>query len=233
MTGEFATHIWQSTFFALAAALLTLAFRGNRAQVRYGLWLSASLKFFIPFALLISLGTRLETHVPDIPRFTATPVISWALDQFDQPFSETPRARSPAPATAHSVPAVLLSLWLCGFAAIALMRFRSWRRIRAVLRASTDTTMQATVSIRVSPGLLELGVVGVFRPVLLLPEGIVERLTPSELETVLAHELCHVRRRDNLFASVHMIAEAVFWFHPMIWWIGARLVEERERACDE
>ena len=75
--------------------------------------------------------------------------------------------------------------------------------------------------------------VGLWRPILLLPEGIVERLTPPQLEAVLAHELCHVRRRDNLFASMHMIVEAVFWFHPLVWWIGARLVEERERACDE
>ena len=50
---------------------------------------------------------------------------------------------------------------------------------------------------------------------------------------MLAHELCHVRRRDNLTSAIHMIVEAVFWFHPLVWWIGARLVEERERACDE
>jgi bla regulator protein BlaR1 len=80
---------------------------------------------------------------------------------------------------------------------------------------------------------LEPGVVGLVHPILLLPDGIVERLTPSELEAVLAHELCHVRRRDNLFASIHMVVEAIFWFHPLTWWIGARLVEERERACDE
>jgi bla regulator protein BlaR1 len=76
-------------------------------------------------------------------------------------------------------------------------------------------------------------VVGWWRPTLLLPAGIAERLTPFQLEAVLAHELCHVRRRDNLFAAIHMIVEAVFWFHPLVWWIGARLVEERERACDE
>ncbi len=40
-------------------------------------------------------------------------------------------------------------------------------------------------------------------------------------------------RRDNLLASVHMLVSAAFWFHPMVWWIGARLVDERERACDE
>jgi uncharacterized protein (TIGR03435 family) len=66
-----------------------------------------------------------------------------------------------------------------------------------------------------------------------MPEGILERLSPAQLRAVLAHELCHVRRRDNLAATVHMMVEAIFWFHPLVWWIGSRLVEERERACDE
>jgi hypothetical protein len=60
-----------------------------------------------------------------------------------------------------------------------------------------------------------------------------EKLTPTQLEAVLAHELCHVRRHDNLTSAIHILVEAVFWFHPLAWWIGARLVEERERACDE
>jgi uncharacterized protein (TIGR03435 family) len=42
-----------------------------------------------------------------------------------------------------------------------------------------------------------------------------------------------VRRRDNFFAAIHMVVEAVFWFHPLVWWIGSRMVEEREQACDE
>jgi bla regulator protein BlaR1 len=50
---------------------------------------------------------------------------------------------------------------------------------------------------------------------------------------VIAHELSHIKRRDNLTAAIHMGVEAVFWFHPLVWWIGARLIEERERACDE
>jgi len=72
-----------------------------------------------------------------------------------------------------------------------------------------------------------------WRPVLLVPEGIEDHLTQRQLDAVLAHELCHVRRCDNARAAVHMLVEAVFWFHPLVWWIGARLVEERERACDE
>ena len=80
---------------------------------------------------------------------------------------------------------------------------------------------------------LEPGVFGIRKPVLLLPEGITDRLTPAQLEAVLAHELCHVRRRDNLTAAIHMVVEVVFWFHPLVWWIRTHLVAERERACDE
>src|SRR5579863_7014774 len=45
--------------------------------------------------------------------------------------------------------------------------------------------------------------------------------------------MCHVRRRDNLTFAFHQVVQALFWFHPAVWWIGVRLVEERERACDE
>jgi bla regulator protein blaR1 len=80
---------------------------------------------------------------------------------------------------------------------------------------------------------LEPGVFGIRKPVLLLPEGIAECLTPEQLEAVLAHELCHFRRRDNLTGAIHMVVETIFWFHPLVWWIRARPVEERERACDD
>src|SRR5437868_3789596 len=58
------SHLVQSTSFAGAMALLTLAFRANRAQVRFWLWLSASLKFLIPFALLSMVGSHIGTWVP-------------------------------------------------------------------------------------------------------------------------------------------------------------------------
>ena len=68
-----------------------------------------------------------------------------------------------------------------------------------------------------SPSLFEPGVFGVFRPVLLLPQGIFDRLTPAQLKAVIAHELCHVRHRDNLIAAIHMFVETRFGF---ILWCG-------------
>jgi bla regulator protein blaR1 len=58
-------------------------------------------------------------------------------------------------------------------------------------------------------------------------------LTSEQLKAIFDHELCHVECRDNLTALLHMLVEAIFWFHPLVWWVGARLVDERERACDE
>ena len=84
-----------------------------------------------------------------------------------------------------------------------------------------------------SPEILEPGIVGIFHPILLLPQGIDSHLTPLQLEAVLQHEIVHVRRRDNLTALIHRAVEVLFWFHPLVWWIGARLIEARERACDE
>jgi uncharacterized protein (TIGR03435 family) len=69
--------------------------------------------------------------------------------------------------------------------------------------------------------------------VLLLPDNISDRLSAPQLNTIIAHEMCHVRRRDNLTAAIHMVVQAAFWLHPAVWWIKGRLLEERERACDE
>ena len=232
------SHLVQSTLFAGAAALLTLAFRANRAQVRFWLWLGASLKFLIPFALLSIVGSHIGTWAPPssvegigaaVPTFLAAESSRSSLDTLAGLASS---AGAPAFDRTTFYNAIA-GVWLCGVVCVALIRLRGWRRIRLLIRASVSTDIAAPVETRASPGLMEPGVVGWRRPLLLLPQGIAERLSPSEMNAILAHELCHVRRRDNLLASIHMIVETIFWFHPLVWWIGARLIEERECACDE
>lgn len=235
MIAEVTNHLWQSTVFAAAIGLLALAFRKNRAQVRYWLWLSASVKFLVPFSLLMGLGYDLlgRQAAGKIATMIAAPALSGAIVQATQPFPDTLTIEPAAQQATHWVPIVILGVWACGFAAVALVRFRAWLRVRAALRASTPMDIPTPVAVRSSTELLEPGVVGFFRSTVLLPEGILKTLTHAQIEAVLAHELSHARRRDNLTAAIHMMVEAVFWFYPLVWWIGARLMEERERACDE
>ena len=240
MIATLMNHLWQSTLFALAAAIAVAALRKNGAHIRHGIWVIASLKFLAPFSLLMSLGSALPsfTQAAAVIQDTTTaaaPALPLAVDRFAQPFTGddfVPAATGRA-TTTNWMPMALLAIWTIGLLAVALARLRGWRRICAVVRQSTPIALQCSIPVRSSPGLLEPGVVGIRHPALLVPAGIEQRLTPSQLNAVFAHELCHVRRRDNLTAVIHMVVEAVFWFYPLVWWIGARMVEERERACDE
>lgn len=227
MSPLIANHLWQSTVFAMIAALLALSLRRADARARHWIWLAASVKFLIPFSLLISAGSRLQLAHPAF----SPPRLSITVAQISQPFTP-PMQPVLIPAGPAAAP-LLPFLWLFGSACVLLFWFARWRRIRSIVRAATPIDLGVAVETRFTPALMEPGVFGIARPILLLPEGIVERLTSSQLRAIVAHELSHVRRRDNLTAALHMIVEAIFWFHPLVWWIGARLVAERERACDE
>jgi len=227
-----ANHLWQSTLCAAVAWLLTLALRRNRAAVRYWLWLAASAKFLIPFSLLVSAGSQLGWRAA--PAVTG-PQLSSVMEEIGQPFAAPPPTvrRAGERSATDWLPVILFGVWLCGFTITSVSWVRWWRTIRAIRRSATPLSLNLPIPVMSSSARLEPGVFGIRKPVLLLPEGITARLTPRQLEAVLAHELCHVRRRDNLTASIHMVMEAIFWFHPLAWWIRERLVEERERACDE
>jgi uncharacterized protein (TIGR03435 family) len=135
-------------------------------------------------------------------------------------------------------PPLLLVVWIVGALLVLLSWWRQWAPIRLALQNATPVLLgaqydAADLSVFSSPTMPELGVVGIRRSRLLLPEGILDHLTPPQLRALIAHERCHIRCHDNLAAALHMVVEAVFWFHPVVWWIESKLVDERERACDE
>jgi beta-lactamase regulating signal transducer with metallopeptidase domain len=223
-------HLWQSTLFALVCGLLTLPLRKNRAATRYGLWFAASVKFLIPFSLLTAMGSNLFRP---LAHNLSAPVL-FIMQPAAQPFSAAmPALQAPAVTGQDWISLLLPALWMLGSAAILVLWLVRWLRLRAVLRGAADLPFVLPLPVKSSPALLEPGLVGVWRPVLLLPRDIESHLSTAEMQAVLAHEVCHWKRRDNLTAAVHMLVEVLFWFHPLVWWLGARLVEEREKACDE
>jgi bla regulator protein BlaR1 len=232
-------HLWQSTVFAVAVALFTLLLRRNAARVRYWLWLTASLKFLVPLQLLSAFGGWL-------PRFSAgaSQVAAYAI--FDV---------AGKPAEAHGflisslTGAMLVGIWLCGVLVVLLLWSIKGRLITQAVRRSQplygereqavleqlDEKLAASMLILLMPSDLRMepGVAGAWRPRLLWPAGLSMRLSDEQMRAILAHELEHIRKRDNLTATLHMMVEALFWFHPLVWWLEKKLIEERERACDE
>jgi bla regulator protein BlaR1 len=227
-----ANHLWQSTLFAGIAALLTLVLRKNAARTRYWLWLAASVKFLVPFSILVMAGSSIGRPTPA----PIAPPITFVIEQVSQPFAVSAHAAivpAAQPSSASAIPAVFCIIWAIGFVFVVSSWWRRSRTIRAALGGASPLDLPLGIKVMSSPVILEPGVFGVRRPVLLLPEGIISHLTRPQLKAILAHELCHVRRRDNLASVFHMSVEALFWFHPLVWWLGARLMEERENACDE
>ena len=228
MSAALLDHLWQSTLFALACAALTLAFAGNRAGVRFGLWFAASVKFLIPFAWLAVLGARLSALFPQVvlPQVAPQAILIRAEHLSD------PARLLVHPQSVHVLP-WLTGLWLAGLGLLLAVRLVRWLRLRAVVAMARDLDLSAPVAVKASASLLEPGLVGIIRPVILFPAGLLGRLSDAEVKAILAHEAAHLKRRDNLTAAIHMMVEALFWFHPLVWLIGSRLIAERERACDE
>jgi len=76
-------------------------------------------------------------------------------------------------------------------------------------------------------------VIGFVRPVILFPVGLVNQLSSEEVLAILAHELAHIKRHDFLFNLVQSVVEAIFYFHPGVWYISNAIRTERESCCDD
>ena len=218
-------HLWQSTAFAAAVALAVALLRRHSPRLRYWLWFAASAKFLVPFSLILATGARIQLP-PDTPGLHATTVQQVSL--YFSPAALPAPVHAPFPWTN-----LFIAAWAAGAIFLLIRWARRWIVIHRMARTARRVDLEFPVAAFVSAAAIEPGVFGILRPVLLLPENFRDELTPEQFEAILTHESRHVQFRDNLTAALHMLVETLFWFHPLVWWIGARLTDERERDCDE
>ena len=139
----------------------------------------------------------------------------------------------------RSVPLLLLlgavarAAWL----ALGLLRLRHLRQhsTPAPLGPDVDRLKHATApstELRWHDGVTQPVTFGIRRPVVLLPRRLLD-LPIDAQHAVLCHELLHVARRDWLWMAVEQAVQAVFWFHPAMWWALGQVHLSREQAVDE
>src|ERR1022692_4917149 len=119
---EVFNHLWQSTMFAAAVALTSVALRRNSPRLRYWLWLAASVKCLIPFSLMVSMGARMQ-FPPDTPPLHAVTVQE--ISTYFAPVSVFPAA-GPTRATPRW-PEVLGAVWAIGAMFLLFRWLRRWR----------------------------------------------------------------------------------------------------------
>jgi len=135
------------------------------------------------------------------------------------------------------------SLILTSVAAARWMR--CWRQLHVSREVADPQLAQAfdaltkqlglrrRVRLLVSSSRIGPAVVGLFRPTVVLPLAVVEGRSIDDLLPILAHELLHVRRGDLWIGLLQVVAQTVWWFHPLVWLTGRMISREAERCCDE
>lgn len=248
-----ADHLWQATLFALIVMAACFALRRGPARVRHSFWVVASAKFIVPAALFVFLAEQFG--VASLWIFSKAPSSQNALMQgFTEPVwlivNRYELSVLPSdPARHNEVYCALTGVWLAGCLTLLAMwtmrrrRFleelkrgrsvQSGREWQAMKYAQESLGMKGPVELIISPGKTEPTVWRAWMPVIMLPESISEHLDDDELTAIMLHELVHIQRRDNLIGSFQMAICALMWFHPLVWFIGRKLYDEREQACDE
>lgn len=228
---ELALHqLWQGVALAAVGAVLMKLRPKWSAESRHALWVAILIA--VAALPLLALLPRSETLRPlQLPVLLIEPARS----------AGSGTAVAVAPAMEHggtafeSISGIALSVWLAGalWKLSALLRatraLRRWRRAAIPVRIEWLPAGEVRESRDVSVPM----VIGILRPCILLPEGLKDRLSASQLKLVLLHELAHVHRGDVRWVLVQRLIEAVYFYNPVVLWISRQIARERECSCDD
>ncbi|GAA4468240.1 hypothetical protein GCM10023189_53200 [Nibrella saemangeumensis] len=242
--------LWQGFALVLPAAIAMYLLRRRASYLRYGIGVGTLLAqvmasvvtfsmYYQPVQSAFTLGSRsaVATQVAALSAVRwqqLTEALPWHI-QF-QRLLET------------YLPEIV-TCWLLGVGVLLVRLIGGWvyvQRLKTIAVQPVSSQLTATLNrlsqrlnLRQRVQLLESArvqipmVIGAFTPVILLPMGLVTGLSARELEAVLAHELAHVKRFDYAVNLLQSAVEVLFFFHPALWWLSARVREERENCCDD
>ncbi|HEX8655498.1 MAG TPA: M56 family metallopeptidase [Allosphingosinicella sp.] len=229
--------LWQDALLGLAGALALKAMIRASARARH----AVAMAFLIAMVLVpvfqflrfwAEPGAQMGSGL--VPAMTA-PHLSAAANVFVQESS--------------AVAPLLVLIWVLGVALMLVRHVAALRALTAMERRPyemlppewirrVDEIRRAmgiarAVAVRLSAEVFTPFAARLLRPAIWLPLGLLTRTPAAQLEALLAHELAHIARRDWLWNGIQCVAECLLFFHPAIWWLGRRIRQEREHACDD
>ncbi len=250
---------WQVAMLAAVIGLVNHLLRNRSAHVRYLLWLLVPAKCLVPPVLGIALPILPQTAPPVLPypsdhRYAGaveTAIHETSATDVAQPSSV---AQNQTDATAGFVSDITLRetmviAWLAGIGLFTVAtvlkagRMTRWligerqtppapfhNNLREMLRPTGDRQMPSIWFIQ---GISQPFVWGLFRGDIYLPASFASMGSHGHQRDILAHELSHVLRCDAGVNLLQVVSQALFWFHPFVWWANQRIRAEREKSCDE
>ncbi len=237
LTQALLDSLWQCALLALLAALLLSALRRC----------SASLKHVVGMVFLLAMAA--------LPLATFTSLLcAGSVIASTGPALPTPEGIATLELLLPGARLIIAPMWLSWlwFAGVVVMLLRligggwlvrmldrkSFKALPPIWSARIDTLRQdmgirREVAVRLLQGVGLPCSARVWRPVIWLPISMLTKLTPDQIEALLAHELAHVRRLDWIWNGLQRVIEALLFYHPGVWWLSRRIRQERENACDD
>ena len=216
----------------------------------YVLWLLLAVRLVLPVQLTLP-EPAVTVELPPSQAVTVPAVVRPRAEAAVSDVPQSAGAAEPAPAAPEAGRTLSWTklgtwLWLGGMAALLVYQGVGYalarrRLLRDAEPGSEEETallaaLAAGLGVRRAPPLLHTAdaaspmVLGLVRPVLLLPEG---ALPAEELEVVLRHELTHLKRHDVAYQALLLLARTVHWFNPLVWWMGREAGRSLELCCDD
>ena len=251
--------VWIGLVVGLVASALRRLLRGATPEARYGAALACLAIFSAsPFAML-AWDIRRDPPAPSATVARSLRSASTGSTSTPAPILRPDRRSAAAPRpspTARPGPSRWLEpalpylpvVWLVGSSAtLALLAtgLIGVERLRGSSVSPTDVAIAArcdalagavgiarSVGVAVSDRIAGPVLLGIVRPMILLPPSALSGWSPEQIEMALLHELAHLRRGDNLVNLLQRLAEALLFFHPVTWWLSSWARLERESCCD-
>ncbi len=254
LSWTFVHSLWQGLLAAMLAAVIITVTRKAAARLRYNLltavWLVFLISVIISFCRELGPGnTAQQTTNPvntavtrdfsSVPATGDTVVITAEETNWVADFMSWVDANADLFVLAWTLFFILNCLKLfTGLVSVHRLRHYKTHAFPEEWRTKLDH-LSKILGIRRSIALLQSELVkvpvaiGFFKPVILVPLGLVSHLPPEQVETILLHELAHIRRKDYLINLLQRMTEAIFFFNPALLWISSLIRQEREACCDD
>jgi len=234
----------------LAVGVVTRLFCRRRPHLEYVLWLLVLLKSLTPpiwssptgiFSLM-----NLERQRDSVSPMPSSAPISSAL--VDVSSDAVLPAVMPPRAHRFQLAQLVFAMWASGGASLLLAFAARWLILRRrIVMCSVPATsefgemvndLRKTLGIRHRMRLrlcnrpIGPAVFGIVRPILILPQEMLTNTDLRKIQPMLAHEMIHLRRNDPLIFGLQILSQAIWWFHPSVWWMNGKINRVREVCCD-
>ncbi len=249
LAAELLTLSWQGTLLILLVLAVTLLWRRGPACFKYGLWCLVLVKLVMPIHL--SSPTGVINLLPE----QSAPLLSVRPHPAPASLPETASVSASEPIPHRRTlnrwnwRSGTGLIWSAGaILCLLLGMIRYIRMKRLLLRSSSEPSKHLMAETNALQKMLRLKrrvsmvesdaidsplLMGILRPVIVLPRDFLASLTRGERLAILVHELMHVIRLDHLVIGLELLVRSVHWFNPLVRLAIAKLRTERERACDD